>query len=270
MKKTDCVCDIGTNPRATESIRHSKIWKDIDMEYISRLPVLALIIALLTSTQLFADEEDTSSAKEETINVKANNNATSSEDEKERNYRVYVTIGGGFFQEDTGSTIGSGSSLRFASGDEYNDWFGLEVFGEITPAVSPDAVLEDLEQSLNQTILSYRIKTRNNGYVGILGKFSHEMKNGMSLVGKVGVAWYEAHRVSVDLTLVSDDDDRVLFTYREFEGDESGFTPVISIGIERPWPYLDSKHSSVEFMLTKMLDDKVDSLSFASTLKYTF
>ena len=269
MKKTDCVCDIGTNPRATESIRHSKIWKDIDMEYISRVPVLALIIALLTSTQLFADEEDTSSAKEEQVLVKADNIANTSEDEKERNYRVYVTIGGGFFQEDTGSTIGSGSSLRFASGDEYNDWFGLEVFGEIAPALSPDAVREDLEQSLDQRILSYRIKTRNNGYVGILGKFSHEMKNGMSLVGKVGVAWYEAHRVSVALTLDSDDD-RVLFTYHELESDESGFTPVISIGIERPWPYLDSKHSSVEFMLTKMLDDKVDSLSLSSTLKYTF
>ena len=269
MNQTDCVCDIGTNSLATGSIRHSKIWKDIDMEYVSRLPVFALIIALCTSAQLFAHEEDTTSAKEEQVRVKADKIANTSEDEEERNYRVYVTIGGGFFQEDTGSTIGSGSSIRFASGDEYNDWFGLEIFGEITPAISPDAVLEDLEQSLNQTILSYRIKTRNNGYVGILGKFSHEMKNGMSLFGKVGVAWYEAHRVSVDLTLVSDDD-RVLFTYHELESDETGFTPVISIGVERPWPYLDSKHSSIELMLTKMLDDKVDSLSVSSTLKYTF
>lgn len=239
------------------------------MEYIPRVPAWAFIIALFTSAQLFAHEEDTSSAKEEQVLVTADNIANTSEDEEERNYRVYVTIGVGFFQEDTGSTIGSGSSIRFASGDEYNDWFGLEVFGEIAPAISPDAVREDLEQSLDQRILSSRIKTRNNGYVGVLGKFSYEMKNGMSLVGKVGVAWYEAHQVSGDLIL-SSDDDHDLFTYHEFESDETGFTPVFSIGVERPWPYLDSKHSSVELMLTKMLDDKVDSLSLSSTLKYTF
>ena len=186
-----------------------------------------------------------------------------------RDYEVYVSGGFSRFQEDSGTTVGDGSSFRFASGAQFNKWFGLEVYAEQSPPLAPTSLLEDLRQNIDQKVLSYSITTYGNKYARLLGKFSFDVAKDVILVGKIGVVKYEAHQFTADLTLDNEAGD-ILFTRTRLVGGTSGYSPIVSFGYEIPIPYRDSKKTSGELSLTQMFDDEVKNLSLNVTLKYTF
>jgi len=239
------------------------------MKNFSAINGFVVILALFVSGLLFAEEQvelGTKIVKTETLKEL---NALSSPKEKGRDYLAFVSIGFSGFREDIDASIGKGSNFRIAGGTQYTDWFGLECFGERTPAIAPSTVLEDLRKNIDQRILGSSISTRGNSYFGILGKFSYDLRPAFSLFAKVGVAKYDAHQVTAELTL-DDPADNVLFSYVRLEGEAEGYTPVLSIGYETPIPYPDSKKTSGEVSLTQMFDDKVKHLSLNVVIKFTF
>ncbi|MYD46522.1 MAG: hypothetical protein F4W92_09230 [Gammaproteobacteria bacterium] len=187
--------------------------------------------------------------------------------EKQRDYRFFLTGGLSIFREDLQTTVGDGAMPRIALGVQYNDWFGLELYSESAPALSPMSLLEDLEQRLNQTATSFSVSTTTNRYLGLSSKFSFEVNKGFSLVGKVGLARFDAHETSAKLKWKNEADQSV-FTYQKFEGGVKGYSPVVSLGYETPFP--NHKKASLEVFLTQMFDDKVKNLSLSTMLKYSF
>ena len=247
------------------------------MNSFPSLKALVAILTLLISSQLFAEEQKESSDEEvneptaeelKEIYIKALQ-AYYEKKEVKRDYEVYVSGGFSNFQEDTGTTVGDGASFRFASGVQYNKWFGLEVYAEQAPPLAPSSLLEDLRQNIDQKILGYSITTQGNKYVGLLGKFSFDVAKDVVLVGKIGVAKYEAHKFTADLTLDNKADD-ILFNRTRLIGGASGYSPIVSFGYEIPIPYRDSKKTSGELSLTQLFDEEVKNLSLNVTLKYTF
>lgn len=239
------------------------------MKTFSAINGFVVILALFVSGQLFAEEQvelGTKAVKTETVKEL---NALSSPKEKGRDYLAFVSGGFSGFQEDIDASVGGGSNFRLAGGTQYNEWFGLECYVERTPAIAPTAVLDDLKQHIDQRIKHWSISSRGNVYVGILGKFSYDVKPASSLFAKVGVAKYFAHKVTAELTL-DDPEDNVLFRYWRLEGEAEGYSPVLSIGYEAPIPYPDSKKTSAELSLTQMFDDKVKHLSLNVLIKFTF
>lgn len=230
------------------------------MKHFLPLKVFAVILVFIFSSLLFAEQE---------IDQVTDDKKERADNEPERDYYVYVIGGGSHFQQDVGATVGKGASLKLGCGVQYNKWFGLEFYAESAPSIEPKAVLEDLRQSISQRILGYDIKTQANRYAGVMGTFSFDVHPQLTLVGKVGVAKYEAHRITGGLTL-DNRADNILFTYRWFERGVEGYSPVVSFGYETPIPYPDSKKTSAELMLTYMMDDNVNSLSLTAMIKYTF
>ena len=241
------------------------------MKKFSAVNGVVVILALLVSGQLFAEELEeikTNSLKTTSITEV---NALSSPKDKGRDYLAFVSFGFSRFGEDLDASVGEGSDFRLAGGSQYNEWFGLEIYVERTPAVAPRTVLDDLKKNIDQTILSSSASTQGNVYGGVLGKFSYDWRPASSLFAKVGVAKYFKQQISAELVL-DDPADNVLFTYRYMvlEREAEGYSPVVSIGYETPIPYPDSKKTSAEFSVTQMFDDRVKNLSFNLLLKYTF
>lgn len=239
------------------------------MKKFSTLSAFCATLALVVSGQICAKEVEVLESVELKNTTVNEVNALSSPKEKGRDYLAYVSVGLSAYQRDIDSTVGKGSQFRIAWGIQYNQLFTLECYVQRTPAIAPQAVLDDLEQSIDLRILSSSISTRGNRYNGILGKFSHALRPDVSLFAKVGVARYEAHQINGRLTL-DDPSDNVRFRYLILEGGTDGYSPVVSIGYETPIPYQDSKKTSGEVSLTQMFDDKVKNLSLNATLKYTF
>lgn len=239
------------------------------MKKNSVVNVVVAVLALFISGQLFAEEQEVLDTKAVKGAAAKEVNALSSPKEKGRDYLVYVSGGLLGVQEDIDATVGEGSSYRFAGGIQYNKWFGLECYGELTSPIAPRTVLDDLERKFDRSIVGYSISTKGNKYVGIVGKFSYEIKPAFSLVAKVGIAAYEAHQVTADLTL---DEPTLLSRYGLLTIDRGvqGYTPVVSIGYEIPVPYQDSKKTSGEVSFTQMFDDNVKHPSLNVSLKYTF
>ena len=228
-----------------------------------------MLFALIVSGQVFAQEQQELSTEEvKTPNTKEVN-ALSSPKEKERDYLVYVSGGFSHSREDVNATVGEGSGFRIAGGTQYNEWFGIEVFGETTPPIEPRSIVNDLRQNLDQPTLNWSMTTRNNKYIGVLGKFSFDVSRQLSLFGKVGIAAYEAHQYTANFTLV-DEGDFTRLTRVRLEGGITGYSPVVSVGYEIPLPYADSKKTSGELMLTQMFEDEIKNLTLNVTLKYTF
>lgn len=241
------------------------------MKKLSTPSAFIATLALFVSGQVCAEEQEvvvleSAEIKKTTVNEV---NALSSPKEKGRDYLAYVSGGLSAYQEDIDSTVGKGSQFRIAWGIQYNEWFGLECYVQLIPAIAAKTILDDLEKNIDQRILSYSISTKGNRYGGILGKFSYDLSPDTTLFAKIGVARFEAHQVTANLTL-DDPADNVLFRYLELEGGTEGYSPVVSIGYEIPIPYKDSKKTSGEVSLTQMFDDKVKNPSLNVTLKYTF
>lgn len=239
------------------------------MKNFSAINGVVVSLALFVSGLLFAEEQvelGTKIVKTETVKEL---NALSSPKEKGRDYLAFVSAGFTHFRENIDASVGEGAHIRFAGGAQYNKWFGLECYGEVTPAIAPGTVLDDLKKNINQRILSSSISTRSNTYVGVVGKFSVELMRDVSFFAKVGVAKYEAHQITAELKL-DDPADNVLFRYVRLVGGAEGYTPVASIGYEVPIPYRDSKKTSAEVSLTQLFDDKVRHLSLNASVKYTF
>lgn len=231
--------------------------------------IFIVLVALIVSGHALAEEQQELSTKEvKTPNTQAVN-ALSSPKQKARDYLVYVSGGFSHFREDVNAMVGEGSGFRIASGIQYNEWFGLEVFGEAARPIDPSLIINNLRTSPDQRILSRNITTRNNKYLGILGKFSFDVSKQVSLFGKVGFAAYEAHQFTANLTL-ADIADYTQLTRVRLEGRTTGYSPVVSVGYEIPLPYPDSKKTSGELSLTQMFDDKVKNFTWSVTLKYTF
>ena len=239
------------------------------MKKFSAVNSVVAILALFVSGQLFAEEQIELDTKAVKVESSKELNALSSPKEKGRDYLAFVSAGFSGFQENIDASVGGGSNFRLAGGTQYNEWFGLECYVERTPAIAPSTVLDDLKQHIDQRILRYSISSEGNVYVGILGKFSHDIKPASSLFAKVGVAKYFAHQVTAELTL-DDPADNVLFRYWRLEGEAEGYSPVVSIGYEAPIPYPDSKKTSAELSVTQMFDDKVKHLSLNVVIKFTF
>ena len=239
------------------------------MKIFSSVNVVAAILALIVTGQLFAEEQPELSTEV----VKPHNdkvvNALSSPKEKGRDFLVFVSGGFSGYREDVNSTVGEGSTYRIAGGVQHNEWFGLESYAEVAPAIAPKSILNDLRQSFDQRIVYSSIATAGNRYFGVLGKFSFDLKNDFSLFGKIGIAKYEAHQVTANLTL-ADETENLKLTRLRLERGVSGYSPVVSVGYEIPVPYPDSKKTSGEVSLTQMFDDNVKNLSLNVTLKYTF
>ena len=249
------------------------------MKRISAVYFLLPIIAFIVSGQLLAAEQfelkvtaKLSEPNTYTVLEGPENlikKLISTKNEKEREYLFFVTGGLSNFREDLRTTVGDGASPRFALGVQYNDWFGLELFAETAPALSPTSLLEDLEKQLNQTATSFAVNTTTNRYLGLLSKFSYDVKKGLTLVGKVGFAKFEAHETSARLQW-KNEADQSLFTYHKLDDAVKGYSPVVSFGYEAPLPFKDRKKAAVELFLTQMFDDKVKNLSLSTTFKYSF
>ena len=237
------------------------------MKYFSTIKVIAATIALVVSSQLFADEQIEQYPKSYAEGERDIQRLKYQETENDSS--VYVTGGGSFFSQDLGSTIGAGAAFRFAVGIQHNKWFGTELYTAMAPSLEPKAVVEKLRESTDQYISPFDINTRSNKYLGVVGKFSFDVNEHFSLVGKIGVAKYEAHRVSAEISR-DEEAGRIQFPYRNVKGGVKGYSPVISFGFEVPFPDHKSEHGSAELMLTHMFDDAVESLSLNATLKYTF
>lgn len=250
------------------------------MKRISAVELFVPIIAFIVSGQLLTAEQfelKVSAKLSEPITnilLEGSENLlvkklTSTKNENERKYLIFVTGGLSNFREDLRTTVGDGASPRFALGVQYNNWFGLELFAETAPALSPTSLLEDLEKQLNQTATSFAVNTTTNRYLGLLSKFSYDVKKGLALVGRVGFAKFEAHETSARLQW-KNEADQSLFTYHKLDEAVKGYSPVVSFGYEAPFPYKDRKKASMEMFLTQMFDDKVKNLSLSTTFKYSF
>ena len=231
------------------------------MRYFGSLKVLTATVALLISGQLVADVEIKQYAEGE-IDVNRLKSQV-----REPDFAMYVSGGGSFFSQNTGSTIGEGAAFRFALGIQHNKWFGTELFSAKAPSLETKTVAADLSESTDQYISRFNIETQPNKYLGILGRLSIDVSERFSLVGKFGVAKYSAHRVDADVT--DDEDDLNLVAYGNRDGGVKGYSPVVSLGFEMPFPDIKSEHGSAELMLTRMYDDKVESWSLNLSLKYT-
>ncbi|MXZ44810.1 MAG: hypothetical protein F4Z01_07550 [Gammaproteobacteria bacterium] len=232
------------------------------MRYFGSLKVLTATVALLISGQLVADVEIKQYAEGE-IDVNRLKSQV-----REPDFAMYVSGGGSFFSQNTGSMIGEGAAFRFALGIQHNKWFGTELFSAKAPSLETKTVAADLSESTDQYISRFNIETQPNKYLGILGRLSIDVSERFSLIGKFGVARYTAHRVDADVTL-DGEDDISLSPYGNQDGGVKGYSPVVSLGFEMPFPDVKSEHGSAELMLTRMYDDKVESWSLNLSLKYT-
>lgn len=232
------------------------------MRNFGSLIVLTATVTLLISGQLFADAEIKQYAEGE-IDV----NRLKSE-VREPDFAMYVSGGGSFFSQNTGSTIGEGAAFRFAVGIQHNKWFGTELFSAKAPSLETKAVVADLSENTDQYVSHFDIKTQPNKYLGILGRLSIDVRKRFSLIGNFGVAKFTAHRVVANVT-VDDEDDLNLLPYGNRDGGVKGYSPVVSLGFEMPFPDIKSEHGSAELTLTRMYDDEVESWSLNLSLKYT-
>lgn len=239
------------------------------MKELSILNVLAATLAVVVSSQVFAEEHDAPNAVEtEESNTEAVTEI-STKKSKERDYDFYVSVGTSMFREDISSAIGDGDSFRLTFGYQFRKWFGYELFEERTPALETKSIIADLRETYDNRLLDYSITTKGNKVAGHLAKFSYELNDTYTLVAKVGIAHYEAHRIVGRLTL-ADNADHSLFSYRDLDNETDGFTPVFSLGMETPFPYPDSEKTAWELLLVHMSDKTINSTSLRLGFKYTF
>lgn len=247
------------------------------MKKLLSINVVVALLVLFVSGQLFAEEQYelrvTGKVNEPITNdvIKVPEylvkNLTAANNEKPRDLQFFVTGGLSNFREDVRSTVGDGAAPRFAIGLQYNRWFGLELYAETAPALSPISLLEDLEKHLNQTATSFSVRTTSNRYLGFLSKYSFDLNKGLSLVGKVGLARFEAQDTSARLKW-KNEADQSLFTFHKLDGGVKGYSPVVSFGYEAS--FSNRKRASMELFLTQMFDDKVKNLSLSTTFKHKF
>lgn len=239
------------------------------MKEFSTLRVFVTTLAVVVASQAFSEEENAANAEEAKETVTIGKKVKSATEERERDYDFYVSLGSSNFREDIGSAIGSGESFRITFGYQFRKWFGVEMYEERAPALEIKSILADLRQSLDEKILDYFISTRGNWFGGTLATFSYEVTESHTLVAKVGIAKYEAHRIMGRLTLDAESDHNQ-FSYLDLDREVEGHTPVFSLGLEMPFPYPDSEKTTWEAMLVHMADKKVESLSLRLAFKYTF
>ena len=194
-------------------------------------------------------------------------------EDKDRDYSIYAIFGGGkniSEEDDLDTGIGEGSSVRFNLGVQFTNRFGLEIFGEMTSAMAAKTVLAELENTLVQPLVGYRIKTKGTKYIGGLGIFSFKPKffEPSSVVAKVGLARYEARRLSGRLQYITVEQDDAIVVESEFDWQIKGFTPIVALGIEFPfnWP----RKMSGQVLWTHMFHEDARSFTVGCNIKYTF
>ncbi len=239
------------------------------MKELSSLRVLIATLAFIVASQAFCEEETAANAEANEDSVAVEKKGKTTTEEKERDYDFYISISSSNFREDIGSAFGSGESFRITFGYQFRKWFGVEMYEERAPALETKSILADLRQSLDEKILDYFITTQGNWFGGTLATFSYELNEAYTLVTKVGIAKYEAHRIAGRLTLDAERDN-IPFTYLDLDREVEGYTPIFSLGLEMPFPYPDSEKTTGEVMLVHMADKNVESLSLRLAFKYTF
>ena len=133
------------------------------------------------------------------------------------------------------SSCSSVRTIRFASGSQYNKWFGTELYTASAPSLKPDAIVADLRANADQRLSPRDINTRQNSYLGLLSKIFVDIHTQFSPVGKVGVAKYSTHRISAEI-FGEDEDDRIRVQNRNVKGGVEGYSPVLAFGFEVPFP----------------------------------
>lgn len=194
-------------------------------------------------------------------------------EDKDRDYSIYAIFGAGkniSEEDDIDTGIGEGSSVRFNLGVQFTNKFALEIVGEMTSAIAAKAVVPELENTLGQPLIGYRIKTKSTKYIGGLGIFSFKPKffDPSSVVAKVGLARYEARRLSGRFQYITVEQDVAIVEESEFDWQIKGFTPIVALGIEFPfnWP----RKTSGQVLWTHMFHEDASSFTVGCNIKYTF
>ena len=239
------------------------------MKKSSIINVLAATLTLVVFSLVFAEDQDAPNPVETEELDAEEVKETSATKSKERDYDFYISVGTSLFREDVSSAIGDGDSFRLTFGYQFRKWFAYELFEERTPALEIKSIVADLRETYNERMLDYSLTTKGNKIVGHLAKFSYDLNDSYTFIAKVGIAYYEAHRITGRLTL-DNDEEHIQFSYRDLDFETDGFTPVLSLGVETPFPYPDSEKTTSELMLVHMSDEKINSTSLRIGFKYTF
>lgn len=183
----------------------------------------------------------------------------------------YVSGGSYFWSEDVETGVGDGAGVNFGVGVQINETFGLELHFNQSPAIDPNvltnAVIDELDLNEDR-VSSWETETHGVAYSSLLGTARFPIDNQRYMFLKAGVASYLVqfhieieHEIPSLWGSISDD--------YEFDVNETGSTPVISLGIEVPMGKGRPK-GSIELAVAQYFKEEVAATSIGIALKYTF
>ena len=164
---------------------------------------------------------------------------------------------GGFtvFPEGTSVEFASkeGYGNRWGIGFQINNFFGLEIARDSAPAMDDLAIVEFFERDIADTITNYEIKTTINRFYSLVGTFSVPISDYTKIVGKVGYANY-SYRSKIEFESNS------RFQFSGTLEEDYGLTQTASLGIEFPFRKGFGPSAGIEFAVTKVFEEEVESV----------
>lgn len=174
---------------------------------------------------------------------------------------------GGFtiFPEGTSIEFASkeGYGNRWGMGFQINDFFGLEIARDSAPAMDDRAIVDFFERDIADTIANYEIKTTLNRFSSLVGKFSVSISNYTKIIGKVGYANY-SYRSKVDF------ESRSGFQFSGSLKEDFGLSRTASLGIEFPFRRGFGPSSGIEFAVSKVFEEEVESVWGTVSFRFGF
>lgn len=174
---------------------------------------------------------------------------------------------GGFtiFPEGTSIETASqeGYGARWGAGLQINDFFGLEVARDTAPVLDDATVLDVFAQDLDDTVTNYTVDASHNRFSSLLGTFAVRVSDYTKIIGKVGYADY-SYRSKVEFT----SQNGVQFSGKLNE--EYGLTPMASFGVEFPFKRGFRPGAGIEFVVSKIFEEEVESVWGAVSFLFRF
>ena len=171
------------------------------------------------------------------------------------NLDFYFIGGFSIFPEGTSIEVASkeGYGNRWGAGFQINNFLGLEFARDSAPAMNDAVIVDIFERDFEDTITNYEIEAAYNRFSSIVGTFAVPVSNFSKIVGKVGYANY-SYSSKVEFESKSG------FQFNGKLEENYGLTPTASLGIEFPFRKGFGPSAGIEFAVSKVFEEEVESV----------
>lgn len=180
-------------------------------------------------------------------------------------FDMYFFGGLTIFPEGTSVELASeeGYGNRWGMGFQINNFLGLEIARDSAPALDDLLIVEFFEQDFAEKFTNYEIETTYNRFSSLVGTFSVPISNSTTIIGKVGYANY-SYKSKVDFQSNNG------FQFSGTMEEDFGLSPTASLAIDFPFRQRFGPSAGIEFALTKVFEEEIESTWGTVSFRFGF